>query len=318
MKALIEFLRRFKWSYILYNLFQYDKLKHNLPKYRQWGLSKQYFSPISSKDFFKNGQVEMPHSIMPLANEIEKTKLYAQLDQDSQDSLIKYRANGYAILNSFVPAEICDRINNQIEAGLHSGKFKFKYGNKIMFALHQLEELRRLGRHSQLQELLDTLIGGKAQVFQSINFIHGSEQKSHSDSIHMTTYPLGGLLGVWVALEDIGPKQGPLHYYPGSHQLPYYLNRDYDNEGNYWMIGNKTYAEYEAMLERRIEEMGLQKKIFTAKKGDVLIWHANLLHGGEPHIDKSKTRKSVVFHYFDENCICYHEISQRPALINIQ
>ena len=318
MKALIHFLRRFKWSYMLYNLFQYDKLKHNLPKYRRWGLGKQYFSPISSKDFLKNGQTEMPHNQMPLADDIEKTKLYAQLDQDSQDSLLKYRANGYAILNSFVPGEICDQINNQIEAGLKSGKFNFKYGNKIMFALHQLDELQRLGLHPQLQELLDTLIGGKARVFQSINFIHGSEQKSHSDSIHMTTYPLGGLLGVWVALEDIGPDQGPLHYYPGSHQLPYYLNRDYNNEGNYWMIGDKTYSEYEAMLERRIEEMGLQKKIFTAKKGDVLIWHANLLHGGEPHIDKSKTRKSVVFHYFDENCICYHEISQRPALIIIQ
>jgi hypothetical protein len=47
----------------------------------------------------------------------------------------------------------------------------------------------------------------------------------------------------------------------------------------------------------------------------MMIWHANLFHGGEPHLDKSKTRKSVVFHYFDENSICYHEITQRPALM---
>ena len=32
------------------------------------------------------------------------------------------------------------------------------------------------------------------------------------------------------------------------------------------------------------------------------------------HFDKNKTRKSVVFHYYAENRICYHEITQRPAL----
>ena len=51
------------------------------------------------------------------------------------------------------------------------------------------------------------------------------------------------------------------------------------------------------------------------KKGDVLIWHANLMHGGNKHVDKSKTRKSMVFHYFSENVVSYHEFTQRPALI---
>ncbi len=59
----------------------------------------------------------------------------------------------------------------------------------------------------------------------------------------------------------------------------------------------------------------MEKQVFTAKKGDLLIWHANLMHGGEPHTNKEKTRKSMVFHYFNENYICYHEITQRPALI---
>jgi ectoine hydroxylase-related dioxygenase (phytanoyl-CoA dioxygenase family) len=111
-------------------------------------------------------------------------------------------------------------------------------------------------------------------------------------------------------------NNGPLHYYPGSHKLPYYLNSDYDNEGNYYMIGDKDYTQYEKMLEEKIIEHKIEKKIFTAKKGDVLIWHANLMHGGEPHIDKERTRKSMVFHYFNMNCVCYHEITQRPSLIN--
>jgi hypothetical protein len=31
-------------------------------------------------------------------------------------------------------------------------------------------------------------------------------------------------------------------------------------------------------------------------------------------LDKTKSRKSLVLHYFSENTVCYHEITQRPAL----
>jgi ectoine hydroxylase-related dioxygenase (phytanoyl-CoA dioxygenase family) len=131
----------------------------------------------------------------------------------------------------------------------------------------------------------------------------------------MSTYPLGGLIAAWVALEDITPENGPLHYYPGSHKLPYYLNADYDNEGNSWLIGDKDYSAYEAFIDQRVQELGLKKEIFLAKKGDIFIWHANLLHGGEPHSNKALTRRSMVLHYFSPDHICYHEITQRPALL---
>lgn len=48
---------------------------------------------------------------------------------------------------------------------------------------------------------------------------------------------------------------------------------------------------------------GVQK--FEAKKGQALIWSANLLHGGCPHIDKNHTRWSQVTHYYFEDCIYY-------------
>jgi ectoine hydroxylase-related dioxygenase (phytanoyl-CoA dioxygenase family) len=69
------------------------------------------------------------------------------------------------------------------------------------------------------------------------------------------------------------------------------------------------------MIAERIKAQKLEKVKFFAKKGDLIIWHANLFHGGDPHLNKEKTRKSMVFHYFSENAICYHEITQRPALI---
>ncbi len=184
-----------------------------------------------------------------------------------------------------------------------------------MFAIHQSPLLTSVGNNKKLLELLSGLIGGELKLFQSINFLMGSEQHTHSDSIHMTTYPLGGLLGVWIALEDIELDNGPLHYYPGSHKLPYYLNSDYDNEGSHFLLGDKDYTAYERMLEQKIASHSIEKKVFSAKKGDLLVWHANLMHGGEPHLNKNKTRKSMVFHYYNINSVCYHEITQRPSLI---
>ena len=81
------------------------------------------------------------------------------------------------------------------------------------------------------------------------------------------------------------------------------------------MLGPKSYDAYEKMIEQKIEETPIPKKILRAQPGDVLIWHANLFHGGEPHPNKNKTRKSMVFHYFKEGSICYHEITQRPAIL---
>lgn len=82
-----------------------------------------------------------------------------------------------------------------------------------MFAFLRSPFIRNLGEDADFLGMLSILMDGKARLFQSINFLHGSEQKTHSDSIHMTTYPLDGLIGLWIALEDVDQKNGALHYY---------------------------------------------------------------------------------------------------------
>jgi ectoine hydroxylase-related dioxygenase (phytanoyl-CoA dioxygenase family) len=130
----------------------------------------------------------------------------------------------------------------------------------------------------------------------------------------MTTFPLGYLIAVWIALEDITPGCGPLFYYKGSHKLPYVLNNNYDHGGNYFLLGKDAYKKYENAIAAVIETNELKKEIFIAKKGDIFIWHANILHGGEKIQLPSSSRKSMVLHFFTEEAICYHEITQRPAI----
>lgn len=301
-------IRKWKATYALFNLFNYNRLKHNTPLYKKLGLKKRYFSPISSEDF-----KDIDPSL--LLKGIQKT--FPELSEAENDKVAFFNDNGYVILDQFLPSDLVDQINKEVETLLANGTVKFRYGNKIMFAYQKSDILRKIGEDPAINRLLAHLVPGNPKLFQSINFLTGSQQKTHSDSIHMTTFPLGGLLGVWIALEDIDETNGALHYYPGSHKLPYYLNADYDNVGTTFKIGPKDYTHYERMMEQKIVENKLEKTIFKAKKGDLLIWHANLFHGGEPHLDASKTRKSMVFHYYDDHCICYHEITQRPALMDV-
>lgn len=306
-------IRNYKLPYIVYNFFNKKKLQHNIPLYRKFGIDKRYFSSISSKDFSKL------HADQRTVNysQLSETEFYKNLSPENQNSVLEFDDKGFLVLRNFLTSQTADQINDEIEKLMKAGTVKFRYGGKLMFVIHHSEIVKNIGNDKQLLEFLSVLMDGQAKLFQSINFINGSQQKTHSDSIHMTTYPLGGLLGVWIALEDVDENNGALHYIPGSHKLPYFLNSDYDNEGSFFKIGNKSYKAYEEFLEEKVVELGLKKEIFKAKKGDLLIWHANILHGGEPHIDKTRTRKSLVYHYFDEESVCYHEVTQRPALFEL-
>lgn len=310
---MLQLLRQYKWFYSLYNLWHPRLLKHNLEVYKKIGLKKNYFSPISSLDF--KGKVLPEPPVPPLDQRLADTAVWPLLSNETRQALLDFDHQGFAILPSYFSGEQVDLANQEVQRLEESGKGKFNAAGKMMFAFHQSEHLAHMGGHTHMIELLSALMGREAVLFQSINFLKGSQQPTHSDSIHMTTFPLGNLIAIWVALEDIQPGSGELHYYPGSHRLPYYMNADYDNEGTRWKIGPKPYTAYEAMLAEKIQAFGLTKHRFLPKKGDVLIWHANLLHGGEPVTEPLASRKSVVYHYFGKGVVCYHEITQRPALI---
>ena len=311
---MFSFLRRLKLSYAAYNIFQHRRLAHNLPIYQKLGLNKRYYSPISSRDFAHLPAGAGLPAVAPLAARLAAVPFFQTLPSASQASLLAFEENGFAILPGFLRVEAVEGINKELADLIATRQISLRYRNKFMFAFRKSARIRAAGE-GPLRELVATLLGHETKLFQSINFLTGSQQRTHSDSIHMSTFPLGGMAAAWVALEDIAPSNGPLHYYPGSHKLPYYLNADYQNEGTNWLIGSKEYTEYEANIARKIAEAGIEKQIFLARKGDVFVWHANLMHGGEPHLDPAQTRKSMVFHYFSQAHICYHEITQRPALL---
>lgn len=182
----------------------------------------------------------------------------------------------------------------------------------------KVEDLDHLLKHPVLVNFSSMVLGRPAIPFQTIASHKGSQQSEHSDSIHMTTYPLGYLAACWVAMEDIHADSGPLVYYPGSHRLPYLFSRDVGiSTEEFREQGYTAYRErYEPAIQREIAEHAIPPQHFTAKKGDVLFWHANLLHGGSARSDMRHSRKALVHHYFAEGCVCYHDLSASTSAVH--
>lgn len=311
---MLETLKQYKALYQLFNFFHPAQLKHNLPLYKKYGLNKTYFSSISSKDF---QGIPAPKNIYDEKDsrlEMPKHPEFQSFSHPVQEKLLNWSKDGYVVLDRFFSDQQIDAINTEVDRLIANKEAHWRYQNKIMFAINKSKLLQKIGTDDHLMKILGFLLGQDVDLFQSINFLTGSQQRTHSDSIHMTTFPLGNLIAAWVALEDISPNSGPVHYYPGSHTLPYLMNNDYGNEGSRFKLGNRSYFDYEDRVEEDIEKHDLKKESFIAKKGDVLIWHANLLHGGNKQNDPKLTRKSMVFHYYAKEAICYHEVTQRPTL----
>jgi hypothetical protein len=306
--------KKYKIAHWIYNLVHYKSLLHNKAAYKKYDLHKPVIASISSKDFpdrTSSAWLDTGHS-QDLAPAKEQ---FRHFPENIQKQLLSWSDNGYMILDKFFDEPTVDMILEEIEKLVRQNKFPPSHDHKLMFANRISARIRKITYEKKLVELLHFILGKEVVAFQTINFTQGSNQRAHSDSIHMTTYPLGYLIAVWVALEDTNPDNGPLFYYPGSHRLPYLLNGDFNEGETLLTLGKKDYRDYEDRLEDLIREKQLEKKIFLAKKGDILIWHANLIHGGEPVRNPALTRNSMVIHYYAKDVIKYHEITERPSLL---
>lgn len=152
--------------------------------------------------------------------------------------------------------------------------------------------VRTLGAHPDVIALLSALYKRRAFPFQTLNFTKGTEQGVHSDTIFFNSEPAHFMCGVWVALEDMDLENGPLVYYAQSHKRPISTLRDITKSGH-----KDLYAFFEAEAKNYKKTLGL------IKKGQAVIWSANVLHGGSPIRDIDRTRLSQVTHYYFEDCV---------------
>jgi ectoine hydroxylase-related dioxygenase (phytanoyl-CoA dioxygenase family) len=178
--------------------------------------------------------------------------------------------------------------------------FGYRDRIRIMDAWPFSKNVRAIARAPKLLALLRGLYGREPKPFQTLNFAIGTGDDAHSDAMHFNSIPRGFMCAAWIALENIDMDNGPIFYYPGSHRLPEVTTAD---------IGARPYQDDYPIYTEHVKEViareGLEIEYATLRKGQALIWAANLLHGGADQRDESRTRLSQVTHYYFEGCRYY-------------
>ena len=187
-----------------------------------------------------------------------------------------------------------------------------KYEGRSQDAWQWNRKVRDIAVHARVLQILAGVYGRQPIPFQTLNFDRGTQQTFHSDIVHFSSYPERFMCGVWVALEDVDATQGPLRYIPGSHAWPTYTN---EHVGT--MVSDlehlENYPAFERLWQRLIEVHGGRIETLTGECGTTLIWASNLLHGGTPQTDLTRSRHSQVTHYYFEDCAYYTPLNSDPA-----
>jgi ectoine hydroxylase-related dioxygenase (phytanoyl-CoA dioxygenase family) len=216
-----------------------------------------------------------------------------------------FNHNGYLVFN-INDNDLVDKVVKDVESIVKKNKYKtntdiYSYNEspRIVESYKYSQNCKFLALHKTIKNTIQTIYEEKPLAFSTINFIRSTQQPLHSDYVHFGTIPELKLVGSWVALEDIHPDSGPLQVVPGSHKLKifnYQKDIDYSEPTNLENI-KKNYERYEKWVLKLIKKNKLKPITPKMKKGDCILWDANMLHGSPLCKNNKISRMSQVTHW---------------------
>jgi hypothetical protein len=236
---------------------------------------------------------------------------FSDLNATEQELAAQIHSRGYAVFD-FPDPDIAARIERiKTKLGPQFGiafddpaADKTRGKRRIQDAWKFDEDVKAIASNPTVLGWLGNLYGRAAFPFQTLNFPVGTQQEVHSDAVHFSSLPERFMCGVWLAMEDVSAEAGPLFYIPGSHKWPIVSNSMIGRRG-YASTPNSAQDPFEEAWRALCQSHKSEPEQFLAKKGQALIWSANLLHGGSKQTDPTLTRWSQVTHYYFEDCIYY-------------
>jgi hypothetical protein len=215
-----------------------------------------------------------------------------------------WRRNGYIIFRNLVPSDVIDPY---MEAREQNGLGIRGWPTLNPFADHAA--VRALVLYPPLIEKIRRLIGYHVAVHFNLSHFTSTDRGWHQDDYMYSRTVMATNVAAWIALGDIATDMGPFEYVPGSHRWPWmrkwlvssYLKPEVmDNpDGKYEFWAHYTEKYVDRAVARRIVETGADRRIFMARRGDVLLWHGGLMHRGLPPITPGIARPSMISHYLD-------------------
>lgn len=234
-------------------------------------------------------------------------------DEQLAGQLQQFIRQGFVIIPQAISPDLADAVRISMDAagdfpGQYFGRLKRKHRyadaatvRDPAFRFVDLHVNSAAAREAVFAEPLTRLIRSVFEApvlaFQSLAFISGSGQRMHQDTAYVVLSEPLKFLASWIALEDIQPGSGELMYYPGSQHFPDYR---FGNGRKNWQQQQDGFEANEAYIDwlhGEASRRGIAEQRFLARKGDALIWAADLAHGGSPVLNAALTRYSLVTHY---------------------
>jgi hypothetical protein len=229
---------------------------------------------------------------------LDREDVNSQFLSDLQTS---WRRDGVAILESFIPDDMIDAYRNDwIQHNRVNNDRPMGYPGEC--AYFQVESLMRLCTYKPLHDVLSHIIGDNMGVHLNLTGWKSTQRNWHQDGYLNPDSNRDHYLAVWIALDDIHEDSGPFEFVRGSHVLPIItqdktLSRLSANERNDPLWPKYSERFLTPMFEDLLERGGLKTEKFTAKRGDVLVWHARLMHRGSSPNNPDLWRESAIIHY---------------------
>jgi phytanoyl-CoA hydroxylase len=247
-------------------------------------------------------------------------KVSDQVGYDLERKLVEWRDRGVVIFERAVDPLLIDALLGDVEYlrkhhrdFVLSAEIKGVQKDIASFADEELDSdgvkfnsihaisaaAGKLSLTAAVTSFLKHVFQSPACALQSLTFYRGSQQPAHVDYPYVRCQAkLGHLAASWIPLEDIHPDAGPLAYYPGSHRTDVSGFFDWGNRSVVLEPDSeRTPIEFSRYLEEKVRASAIEPEIFLPKRGDVLIWHGNLIHEGTAIKNPKLTRKSYVTHY---------------------
>jgi ectoine hydroxylase-related dioxygenase (phytanoyl-CoA dioxygenase family) len=284
----------------------YHLLKHNLSENKTLNFDYDTL-PLVDKD-------------VSLNEVMAKVDVPSDTPYDLREKLEFWRENGYVVLENVLPKHWLDLFWNEVEDTIQNHEKHTATGLVYQFNDQKPTQLKNIpkellkGIGSRINDYHNTSIGAKRimthrhivtflkaalapelTAFQSLVFKYSSQQPTHQDFPWVTSNIPSHLAAAWIPCEDVHADSGPLFYYPGSHKIPKFnFGRTGILKKDISLFNPIQFSEY---LDKTCKEHGIDKKVLLIKKGDILIWHGGLAHGGSIINNPEMTRKSFVCHY---------------------
>lgn len=233
--------------------------------------------------------------------------------QLSESDLAQYRDQGYVAMEGLFTAEEVESFKAGIADVIHGvtekdkklyiqeepyykaggtderDKDNYEFRVRKVFWFVQIEpRLAAAGYSPRVISLVDQLLGADHRMIQDMALLkppfHGSEKPWHQDNAYFDWTPLGGIMGIWIALDEATVENGCMQVIPGSH------------------LAGPTPHFHERDCQIADERVGVNQAVVIPLKPGGALFFSGLIHHGTPPNISGDRRRALQFHYAAANC----------------